>query len=443
MNELSEICGEDQFISAPEPQSRHATPRVAHDTSAEMLHRFGVAKDSENYSSVPPLFDPSPRLSAEMLYSEPEPERWLVENWLPENVVGVLAGPGGTGKSTLSMQIGIRIATGRPFMGMPTGDPGTAIILNAEDSQNRLHLRYRNMVDQMRAEGDIEAGDLTLLAEHFQPRALGTQRKALTEGSDGRVKQTPIVDQAISAIRQTPGPVKLVVLDPASRFNGGNENANEDATVFIEAAERIREATGATVLIVHHAAKGHAKPGEGSASVDSIRGASALTDGARYAAMLRTLDPDRARHYGLHAEQAGQFARLDVVKNNYGEPWPGMWVKRLPGGLLAPASLKYRTAGKANEQAKAQRQYKKVSPAIESVVSAAEQSGKPLSRHSLLRKHARLTGKLGAGKTVVENVLQDMIDAGKIEEINAESGRGRRLRVSPSVSSASPGHPVA
>jgi RecA-family ATPase len=63
------------------------------------------------------------------------------------------------------------------------------------------------------------------------------------------------VDRLVLAAQQIPN-LKLIVIDPASRFRGGDENASQDVTRFVEAVERVAQATGAAVLIIHHANKG-------------------------------------------------------------------------------------------------------------------------------------------------------------------------------------------
>src|SRR5690606_14169428 len=99
------------------------------------------------------------------------------------------------------------------------------------------------------------------------------------------VRQTEIVEQLLCVTKAIPD-LKLIIFDPVSRYRGGQENSNEDATRFIEAAERIAKATGATVLLLHHANKGSMSAEE--RNQNAARGASALTDGARWQMNLRT-----------------------------------------------------------------------------------------------------------------------------------------------------------
>jgi hypothetical protein len=61
------------------------------------------------------------------------------------------------------------------------------------------------------------------------------------------------VDELLVAIAQLPEKPGLIVLDTLARcFVGGDENSAKDAGLFIAGLDRIRQATGATVVIVHH-----------------------------------------------------------------------------------------------------------------------------------------------------------------------------------------------
>jgi hypothetical protein len=73
------------------------------------------------------------------------------------------------------------------------------------------------------------------------------------------------VEELLDAISQLPARPGLIVLDTLARcFVGGDENSARDAGLFVAGLDRIRQATGATVLVVHHNNKGGA--GRGSSA---------------------------------------------------------------------------------------------------------------------------------------------------------------------------------
>ena len=64
------------------------------------------------------------------------------------------------------------------------------------------------------------------------------------------------VDALLEAIAELPESPGLIIIDTLARcFVGGDENSARDAGLFIAGLDRIRGATGATVLVVHHIGK--------------------------------------------------------------------------------------------------------------------------------------------------------------------------------------------
>ncbi|MBK67610.1 MAG: hypothetical protein CMP22_05730, partial [Rickettsiales bacterium] len=63
---------------------------------------------------------------------------------------------------------------------------------------------------------------------------------------------------------QTLENVGLIIIDTLSRaLAGGNENSSDDMGMFVRNCDCIRQATGATILVVHHSGKDKSKGGRG------------------------------------------------------------------------------------------------------------------------------------------------------------------------------------
>jgi hypothetical protein len=128
----------------------------------------------------------------------------------------------------------------------------------------------------------------------------------------GVVIQAPGLDVLIEAAKKIPG-LRLIVLDPLARLHGIDENSNALNTALINAAERLAEATGAAVLIVHHISKAASRDGE--ISTNASRGGKALTDGARSALQLSKVT---AEPKGIHLRALRQDGVLsDVTMQEY------------------------------------------------------------------------------------------------------------------------------
>ncbi|MES1936628.1 ATPase-like protein [Salinisphaera hydrothermalis C27AD] len=342
-----------------------------------------------------------------MLESEPPARRWLLQDLLPLNVVGLLAAGGGTGKSMLTIQLAVAVATGRPFLGIPVGEPGPVLMVAAEDDAEEMRRRLWRVVTQLREDGDLTPEDEREARHNLKVLPRVAENNRLTYVADGAVRGTGRAQAIAVTVNQLSEP-KLVVLDPVSRFRGGEENNNEHATRFIEEAEKLREATGATVLMVHHVSKAGLAAGAEGIAAEGVRGASALLDGARWAMAMGTLRKDEAGKFGIDRDDAGKYVRLEAVKNNYAAPWPGLWLQRLSGGVMAATDLRAKDAG----EAKAERHGQVLSNVL-ALLEEKQGRGEKITRTGL-RAYASKEGRLGAGDQLVRAVVQEAIDDGAI-----------------------------
>lgn len=77
------------------------------------------------------------------------PDRdWLVHDWIPGKQVTLLYGDGGTGKSQITMQLCLAVASDRPWLHLPA-ETGSSLYLSAEDDEDELHRRFANIARGM------------------------------------------------------------------------------------------------------------------------------------------------------------------------------------------------------------------------------------------------------------------------------------------------------
>jgi len=156
-----------------------------------------------------------------------------------------------------------------------------------------------------RGGGDIK----TSLRQRLYIKSMVGRDNLITAKLDSEVRRTRYAEALIATAQQIPN-LKLILLDPASRFKGGDENAAADATRFVEALEYIARETGTAVLAVHHANK--ASLNGNGASQAAARGSSALTDGVRWQMNLSTMTPDETGRYGIEEETRGYYVKASV-----------------------------------------------------------------------------------------------------------------------------------
>ena len=131
------------------------------------------------------------------------------------------------------LSLGLSVATGTGWHGHVTC-PGVVAYVSAEGGSG-IGLR-------------IEAGKLLTAPEPDQAYFLVDQAPQLL---DRHVAGD--VDELLLSLKDLPPRPALIVIDTLARsMVGGDENSAEDMGLLIAAAQRIRQATSATVALVHH-----------------------------------------------------------------------------------------------------------------------------------------------------------------------------------------------
>jgi RecA-family ATPase len=369
-------------------------------------------------------FDLDAARVTDLIGTTPPARRWLVSERLPLDVVGLLAAAGGTGKGMATLQLAVSVATGWPWLDQEISETGPVMMFSAEDAREEIHRRLATVLELYADEADPFAIDAfeeyhPLIAERLFVFDRVGEDNRLTAQVDRETIPTGFADRIIDTASQMPEPPKLIVLDPLARFDGGDPNDNSDGTRLIEAAERIRKATGATVLLPHHVAKGSMK--DSQAGQEAVRGASGLVDGARWVGMLAGMKPDQAKTYGIDDDEVGMYVQFTTPKANYSAPWPGVWLKRRPGGALVPTALK--SSKQTARERQAEDAYAEVLPKIIEKVRQAAEQGDPLTRRRL-REYAGTGGVFGIGDQSLRGLIARAIDEGHVKE--HEGGQGAR-----------------
>ena len=362
-----------------------------------------------NNEPLQPLFDPTEADVAWMLTTRPKPQEWLLENCLPKGVVGILVAPGGTGKSMFMLQLGTSVATGLPLCDQWDVDQqGEALLIFAEDDKNVVHRRVAAIQGEL-ALRTANFGREFQRNLHVLPRV--GENNLMTRSNDrGVVTPTAYVDRLLLAARAYPN-LKLVVIDPASRFRGGNENSADDWSVFIVELERIVKALGCTVLVCHHMSKGAMRADDPSQA--DTRGSSAATDGARW--QMNLTKPSMKymqEHMGGKVPNAvlKNFLLATVTKSNYSPPQDEVLLHRKDSGYLVAA----KKAGIAVS----------LEDRIINLVKREAANGNSYTANQIEEKFAGEGGELGAGKERVRKLLRELVSQGTLK-----GGRAKAITV--------------
>ena len=202
-----------------------------------------------------------------MIRNDAEPvlsSNYLVKNWLDPNCLSVMYGPSNSGKTFVALDMANHIATGDDWHGHRITAGGALYIATegGRDIANRL-------------------------AALKQERPEKTPHDLIILPSDLDMFNILDTDALIECLCHTEDPpqVALIVIDTLARSMGtGDENAAQDVGQFIGNCDRLRQVTGAHVMIIHHTGKDKDRGARGSsalrAAVDNEIQISAPGDGA-------------------------------------------------------------------------------------------------------------------------------------------------------------------
>ncbi len=275
-----------------------------------------------------------------LIDNAPPPLDWVFDDSLLAGTVGALVGAGGTGKSTLALLLLISIATGLevlPGVFHPTR-AGRVVAVFAEEDSVILHHRFKSLVSGL-FPFEADTGHQALRQNMSIIPAAGRDLRLLTGDNP-----TPFFNNLLESVKNIPD-LRLIVIDPLSRFFGAVENDNQAGTLFVSLLEQLAQATGAAIVICHHTGKKTAFVAgkfdlDSALHQDSARGATALTNAFRWQCNLVGLPDKEARRIVCVRDAIpGQFLALQVSKKNYGKPEPIHFLQRLPGGVLKPFKL--------------------------------------------------------------------------------------------------------
>ena len=381
------------------------TPPLEDDkivSTCESIHTSDQRNHPERYADPlqhEPLFDLDAGRVGHYLDKAPPPRKWLFEELVVLGRVGAIVAPGGSSKSQLMIQMGVSVATGIPVAGhWEVGETGGVIIFFAEDDDDEIHRRLHRVQNHLTMAG--HGKELQPLRERlFIFSTIGTDTLLTKKGATGEVSATVIVDRMAALAHQVPD-LRLIVIDPGSRFRGGEENSNEDATRFVEALEKLAQQTGATVLLAHHASK--FSTGSNDVSQSASRGASALTDGLRWQMNLNRPTDTQANKFNLPTDALSNFVVATVTKTNYSAIPEPVLLERGQDGYLSAVN-----AAQAKNNAE--------QAAIVRLLRVLDDVGKPISARTLEDRHGGVKNTLKMAKQRVRDVLKDAVDRGYVD----------------------------
>ena len=233
--------------------------------------------------------DLSQFLIGNLTQGEPPDLQFLLEPLFPLGKLGVLFGPGGVGKSFLALDLCLEVANILPandngpvrtsILGgtVPEYARGTSIFLTLEDDADDIHRRAAHLDP-----GGLRHGRPCMVIpastlKNFNPALVQMHGRtaALTKLA------TDYLPQLLKDAEATTGyPPRLLVLDPAGDFLGGDENASEPVQLLMQTLRSLSSRYDTTIILLGHTAKA------GNQKDATMRGSIAWIYNSRFAYSL-------------------------------------------------------------------------------------------------------------------------------------------------------------
>jgi hypothetical protein len=174
----------------------------------------------------------------------------LVEDWLDEGAVSITFGDTNCGKTFFTLDMALHVAMGKEWNGKQVKQ-GAVLYIAAEGGGG-----IKKRISAFKRAFHLESSDI--------PFRLLSSSIDLRNGADA-----PLLISEIKAEgARINGKFVLVVIDTLSRaLSGGNENDSKDMGSLIKNLDRIRDATGAHVNVVHHSGKNQAQGARGHSNL--------------------------------------------------------------------------------------------------------------------------------------------------------------------------------
>lgn len=176
---------------------------------------------------------------------------FLVKGVLPRNGLGCVYGPSGEGKTFVTLDLMLHIATGKDWRGHRTKRAG--VLYLAPDGGHMVE----NRLEAYKRHHGIKKADFVLV-----PCPIDLLGKISRNDADKVIELVNHIEAAHGF------KIEVVCLDTVSRaMPGGNENAAEDMTALIANMARIQNGTDRLLVAIHHTPKNDAAVMRGHSSL--------------------------------------------------------------------------------------------------------------------------------------------------------------------------------
>lgn len=320
-------------------------------TTPEVIQRASQARSQPNSPPSPPDSETTSQPQQSLLpepvtdwSQEPEPRRWLLQDWLPENEVVLLTGRGSVGKSRLLQQLASALACGPEFVNLHEGwlpaqntntfvpkiatdSPVKVVFAGWEDDRNEALRRRSKLGNQCKWAKEKEGLEaMTANLRYYPMRGCGPVYGVGERGHIATRGEGTLVGEELLQTCKNFG-AKLLILDPLSLALLTSENDRALVSLALEYLAGWAMQARCAVILSGHPAKTTAGESSDYSGTSGWRGlVRALWTLKRVAESADETEttPDPDAHCQLRLNKSnyaleGQFVTLQTVKK--GSAW--------------------------------------------------------------------------------------------------------------------------
>lgn len=175
---------------------------------------------------------------------------WLVKGFWGKNTNGIVAGMPKSYKSTLTLDLAMSIASGKPFLNIyPVEETGAVLIIQNENSESILNDRANKIACSKGLGGKVRVKDNSLIIE--MPDALPItfiNNQGFNLNSEFDCKE---FEKLLKKLKP-----KLVILDPLYLMTTGDINSAQDMTPVLNWLHEMKTKYDTSIMLIHHYNKG-------------------------------------------------------------------------------------------------------------------------------------------------------------------------------------------
>lgn len=354
----------------------------------------------------------------------PTPRKAVWGDMVFDGKYSVLAGPGGSSKTMLALCLATQVVIGKDWAGQKIGK-GAAILILGEEDSDEAHRRVNAIAKNF---SPVEQAELMSGIRVIPACGKDLRLVRLTQGNpEPTGLDIQIVEMTEQLHVESGQEVRLIVIDHARLVGAGDTNDASHVTELTRVLTSIADRTGAAVLMIGHSPKSvHGKPSEELSPADVV-GSGAYVDNSRSALLMTSLSEADSKKFGIHPDNRRHYARLQVVKNNYGATGTTLYFKRehdpdYQVSVLVPITLTAVPKSVSQQQQLAQK-----------IIDLLVMSPKPISKTELRDKYSGADRQLGASESVVRKVVKEMVDDGRLVERKPTESERKLHRLSANI----------